>query len=38
MIYSYFAKLMAVLNASPLVDRYKVKKRDCWVICRTDKP
>ncbi len=26
MIYSYFAKLKAVLNASPLVDRYKVKK------------
>ena len=26
MIYSYFSELKAVLNASPLVEGYKVKK------------
>ena len=26
MIYSYFSKLKAVLNAFPIVERYKVKK------------
>ena len=30
MIYHYFAKLKAVINASPFVEAYKVKKEIVW--------